>query len=256
MKTTEHLSYRIGVISLFPQMFDALNYGVTGRAIDNKLLTLLQWNLRDYATDKHKTVDDRPFGGGPGMVLKTKPLRGAIHDAKAKLGDNTLCIYLSPQGKVIDQQKIKKLVDSPRPLLLLAGRYEGIDERILDADIDEEWSIGDVVLSGGELAAMVFVDAFARLVPGALGCNESAEQDSFMDGLLDCPHYTRPAVTEQGECVPEVLMSGDHSAINTWRFKQALGRTYVKRPDMIKARGLSDYEKELLNEYLLEHNWE
>lgn len=254
MRTSKSTYLKVGVISLFPQMFDALSYGVTGRAIENSLLDLSLWDLREFSDDKHRTVDDRPYGGGPGMVLKTKPIRAALKAAKHKLGQDALCVYLSPQGKVIDQQKINNFMRSTKPVILLSGRYEGVDERVICSDIDEEWSVGDMVLSGGELAAMTIIDAMCRLIPGALGCEESKEQDSFMNGLLDHPHYTRPAQTDEGETIPSILSCGDHQAIKHWRLKQALGKTYFKRPDLLKKRKLSEIEKKLLTEYILEQN--
>ncbi len=244
----------MAVISLLPSMFESLTVGVTGRAIKRNLMQLSLLDLRDFTNDKHKTVDDRPFGGGPGMVLKTQPIRAALKQATEKLGDNALKVYLSPQGKVVNQEMLNRFVDKPRPLIMLAGRYEGIDERIISSDIDEEWSIGDLVISGGELAAMTIIDAMCRLIPTSLGSEESIQQDSFMDGILDHPHYTRPAVTKEGESIPSVLNSGDHQAIKTWRLKQALGRTFIKRPDLLEKRKLSEIEQTLLDEYLREHN--
>lgn len=252
MKTFNSPYLNIGVISLLPSMFESLNVGVTGRAIKRNLMQLSLLDLRDFTDDKHRTVDDRPFGGGPGMVLKTKPIRKALKKATTILGDNALKVYLSPQGKVVDQEMLNIFVANPRPIIMLAGRYEGIDERIISSDIDEEWSIGDLVISGGELAAMTIIDAMCRLIPSSLGSEESAEQDSFMNGLLDHPHYTRPAVTKEGESIPSVLHSGDHQAIKIWRLKQALGRTFTKRPDLLEKKGLSEIEKKLLDEYLLE----
>ena len=252
MKTFNSPYLNIGVISLLPSMFESLNVGVTGRAIKRNLMQLSLLDLRDFTDDKHRTVDDRPFGGGPGMVLKTKPIRKALKKATTILGDNALKVYLSPQGKVVDQEMLNSFVANPRPIIMLAGRYEGIDERIISSDIDEEWSIGDLVISGGELAAMTIIDAMCRLIPSSLGSEESAEQDSFMNGLLDHPHYTRPAVTKEGESIPSVLHSGDHQAIKIWRLKQALGRTFTKRPDLLEKKGLSEIEKKLLDEYLLE----
>jgi tRNA (guanine37-N1)-methyltransferase len=254
MKTFKSPHLSIGVISLFPAMFDNLLMGVTGRAIERNLMALSLWDLRTFTVDRHRTVDDRPFGGGPGMVLKTDPIRASLKKAKQDLGEDALVVYLSPQGKVVNQAMLNRFVASPRPLILLAGRYEGIDERVIEANIDEEWSLGDLVLSGGELAAMSIIDAMSRLIPGALGSNESSEQDSFMNGLLDHPHYTRPALTDEGEAIPIVLRGGDHKAIKTWRLKQSLGKTFLKRPDLLKKRQLSEIEQTLLDEYLLENN--
>ncbi|WP_192035504.1 tRNA (guanosine(37)-N1)-methyltransferase TrmD [Halomonas sp. YLGW01] len=246
----------IGVVSLFPEMFDAITqYGVTGRAVRQGLLELEFWNPRDYATDNHRTVDDRPYGGGPGMLMKVDTLRHAIHEARAtaesSAGRPARVIYLSPQGRPLDQAGVQALADSG-PLVVVAGRYEGIDERVVEADIDEEVSIGDYVLSGGELPAMVMVDALARLVPGVLGHQASAEEDSFNDGLLDCPHYTRPDEID-GRRVPDVLLSGNHAAIRRWRLKQSLGRTWLRRPDLLEGRTLAADQQALLDEFIEEH---
>ena len=244
---------RVEVISLFPEMFSAItSYGITSRAVKQELLTLNCHNPRDYTTDRHQTVDDRPFGGGPGMVMKVKPLEGALASAKAAAGEGAKVIYLSPQGRKLTQQAVRELAQE-RALILIAGRYEGIDERFIETHVDEEWSIGDYVLSGGELPAMVLIDAVTRLLPGALGHAGSAEEDSFSDGLLDCPHYTRPEVYE-GKGVPVVLTSGNHEHIRRWRLKQALGRTYERRADLLESRSLSGEEKKLLDEYLRERN--
>jgi len=246
---------RIGVVSLFPQMFDAITqYGVTGRAVKQDKLKLDYWTPRDFAQDKHKTVDDRPYGGGPGMVMKVEPLQQAIHAAKQQLGEKTKVIYLSPQGRQLDQQGLQELA-SREAMILVAGRYEGIDERLIEQEIDEEWSIGDYVLSGGELAAMVMVDGVARLLPGVLGDEESAQQDSFMAGLLDHPHYTRPEnLTDQG--VPSVLLGGDHEAIRQWRLKQSIGRTWLRRPDLLAVMTLNDEQMALLEQFIAEHGQE
>ena len=245
---------RVDVVTLFPEMFDAINYGVTGRAIDKGLLQLGLWNPRDYAHDRHRTVDDRPYGGGPGMVMMVEPLRSAIKQARIanrSQGTETTVIYLSPQGRRLDQAGLKELAIRPG-LVILSGRYEGIDERLLQTEVDEEWSIGDYVLSGGELAAMVTIDGMARLIPGVLGHQDSAVQDSFINGLLDYPHYTRPE-TINGMEVPEVLLSGDHKAIDQWRLKQALGNTWLKRPDLLENLKLDDFQRELLNEFIIEY---
>lgn len=242
---------RLGVISLFPTMFDAITeYGVTGRAVSQGILNLSCWNPRDYTYDKHRTVDDRPYGGGPGMVMKVAPLNEAIDAAKHELGQDTKVIYLSPQGKQLDQQALNQMASRDK-MILVAGRYEGIDERLIEKQIDEEWSIGDYVLSGGELAAMVLIDGVARLLPGVLGDENSAEQDSFMDGLLDCPHYTRPEKLFD-QSVPEVLLGGDHEAIRKWRLKQSLGRTWLRRPDLLAKSTLTDEQKALLEEFIAE----
>ena len=239
---------RIGVVTLFPEMFRALTeYGVTGRAVRNGLIEVSCVNPRDFAHDRHRTVDDRCYGGGPGMLMMVQPLRDAIHAAKAA-GEGGKVIYLSPQGRRLDQKLVQQLAREPR-LILVAGRYEGIDERVIQTEIDLEVSVGDYVLSGGELPAMTLIDAVSRLVPGVLGKQESAEQDSFTDGLLDCPHYTRPEVLD-GLTVPEVLLSGNHAAIRRWRMLQALGRTWKRRPDLIEGLALTGEQEELLAEFV------
>ncbi|GAB6067739.1 tRNA (guanosine(37)-N1)-methyltransferase TrmD [Methylothermus subterraneus] len=239
---------RFDVITLFPEMVDhACRFGVTGRARKRGLMRLVLWNPRDFSRDRHRTVDDRPYGGGPGMVLKVQPLRDAIRAAKADAGGRTPVVYLSPQGARLDQAAIQRFA-ATAGMILVAGRYEGIDQRVLEREIDEEWSIGDYVLSGGELAALVLIDAVTRLLPGALGDAESAGQDSYADGLLDHPHYTRPAEID-GQRVPEVLLSGDHRAIARWRKKQALGRTWLRRPDLLARRTLDAEEQLLLEEF-------
>ncbi|PZP64685.1 MAG: tRNA (guanosine(37)-N1)-methyltransferase TrmD [Azospira oryzae] len=246
---------RFDVITLFPEMFDAvLRYGVTGRARERGLFEARLWNPRDFTRDAHRTVDDRPYGGGPGMVMMAEPLDKAItaikeDQAAAGLSDVPV-VYLSPQGRPLDHQRVLELAALPG-LTLLAGRYEGVDERLLARRVDEEISIGDYVLSGGELAAMVVMDCVVRQLPGALGDEQSASQDSFANGLLDCPHYTRPEAY-QGQAVPAVLLSGHHAEIQRWRLKQALGRTWLRRPDLLKRRGLSAAEQELLQEFLAE----
>ena len=240
----------VGVVSIFPEMFRAISdYGITSRAVKQGLLTLTCWNPRDYTEDRHQTVDDRPFGGGPGMVMKIKPLEGALADARqAAGGRKAQVIYLSPQGRQLTQAGVRDLAEE-EALILIAGRYEGIDERFIEEHVDEEWSIGDYVLSGGELPAMVLVDAVTRLLPGALGHADSAEEDSFTDGLLDCPHYTRPEVYADKR-VPEVLLSGNHEHIRRWRLQQALGRTWERRADLLDSRSLSGEEQKLLAEYI------
>jgi len=243
----------IEVVTLFPESVEALlQFGVTGRAVERGLLQVGTSNPRDHATDKHKTVDDRPYGGGPGMVMKVETLRAAIHAAREKAGAGAKVIYLSPQGRRLDQAAVRELMLQPA-LVLVAGRYEGVDERLLETEVDEEWSIGDYVLSGGELPALVMIDALARLIPGALNDGESAAQDSFENGLLDCPHYTRPEVLD-GMRVPEVLLSGDHAAIRRWRMKQMLGRTWLRRPDLLQELVLSPEQKKLLEDFIREHN--
>ncbi len=239
----------IGVVSLFPDMFRAISEnGVTGRAIKNNLLSIQSWNPRDFTTDKHRTVDDRPYGGGPGMLMMVQPLRDAIVAAKQaakEAGHEAKVIYLSPQGRRLDHAGAQELSSSSQALILVAGRYEGIDERIIESLVDEEWSVGDYVLSGGELPAMILIDAVVRFVPGVLGHVLSAEQDSFADGLLDCPHYTRPEVLD-GESVPSVLLSGDHEKIRLWRLKQSLQRTKMRRPDLLNDLALTDEQAKLL----------
>ncbi|MBZ9558209.1 MULTISPECIES: tRNA (guanosine(37)-N1)-methyltransferase TrmD [Modicisalibacter] len=246
----------IGVVSLFPEMFEAVTgFGVTGRAVKQGLLDVEFWNPRDYATDRHRTVDDRPYGGGPGMLMKVETLRQAIHAARdrgeARFGVPPKVVYLSPQGRPLDQRGVHELAASA-PLVLVAGRYEGIDERVVESDIDAEVSIGDYVLSGGELPAMVLIDAAARLVPGVLGHQGSAVEDSFTDGLLDCPHYTRPEDID-GRRVPEVLLSGNHERIRRWRLQQALGRTWLRRPELLEHRTLDPEQRELLEAFIEEY---
>ncbi|MFC4655250.1 MULTISPECIES: tRNA (guanosine(37)-N1)-methyltransferase TrmD [Rheinheimera] len=242
----------VGVITLFPQMFEAITQsGVTSRAVKQGLLQVECWNPRDFTSDKHKTVDDRPYGGGPGMLMMVQPLTDAIRAAKQAAGGDVHTIYLSPQGRKLDQEGVLELARHPK-LLLVAGRYEGIDERVIENEIDEEWSIGDYVLSGGELPAMTLIDAVSRLVPGVLGHEQSAEQDSFASGLLDCPHYTRPEVLD-GKEVPSVLLSGHHENIRRWRLKQSLGRTWLRRPDMLNALALTKEQRKLLDEFQKEH---
>ena len=239
----------IGVVSLFPEMFKAVtDYGISRRAVENGLLALEVWNPREFTEDKHRTVDDKPYGGGPGMLMKVQPLKDAINAAKSKAQAQCPVIYLSPQGKPLEQADLASLAMLPE-VILVAGRYEGIDERLIESAIDMEVSIGDFVASGGELPAMLLIDGVTRLLPGAVGDADSVEQDSFSNGLLDYPQYTRPE-TEDGLAVPEVLMSGDHGQIARWRKMQSLGRTYVKRPDLITARTLTEEEKQLLDEYL------
>ncbi len=237
---------RFDVITLFPEMMQALAAGVIGRAINQQLIHLYMWNPRDYTQDVHKTVDDRPYGGGPGMVMKIEPLAQAIEAAKLA---NPLAkvVYLSPQGVPLNQLLATSLADE-EGLILLCGRYEGIDERLLKKQVDMEVSIGDYVLSGGELPAMVLIDTVSRLLPGVLGHADSAEQDSFVNGLLDCPHYTRPEVLD-GESVPEVLLSGHHAAIEQWRLQQSLIRTRERRPDLFDKYQLSDNDLNLIKQF-------
>jgi tRNA (guanine37-N1)-methyltransferase len=245
---------RIDVITLFPESLEGLTgLGVTGRAIRDGRVELKTWNPRDLATDRHRTVDDRPYGGGPGMVMAVEPLSSTIRAARKEQVSEARVSLMSPQGRKLDQAGINELA-LRQGLILVCGRYEGIDERAIESEIDEEWSIGDYVLSGGELAAAVIIDAVTRLLPGVLGDEQSAVEDSFVDGLLDHPHYTRPEVAG-GRAVPEVLLSGDHEAIRRWRRKQALGRTWQRRPDLLEGRQLDKEAEMLLEEFRreLEH---
>ena len=244
---------RFDVITLFPEMFDAITqYGVTRRAAEQGKFVLQTLNPREFTSDKHRSVDDRPYGGGPGMLMLAEPLARAIATAKqsqAQTGVVKSCvIHLSPQGRQLTHEVVKELLERNDGLILLASRYEGVDERLIRQQVDEELSIGDYVLSGGELAAMVLIDSLVRHLPGVLGDAESAQQDSFVAGLLDCPHYTRPEIFE-GEGIPEVLLSGHHAEIEKWRLKQALGRTWQRRPDLLAQRQLTKQEARLLAEY-------
>ena len=241
MKPTQ----RFGVITLFPEMFEPfLNQGVFGRAVKKGILQVDMFNPRDYTTDKHRTVDDRPYGGGPGMLMMVQPLTDAIADAKKALGDNSVVVYLSPQGKTLNQTEVQSLVHIPN-LILVSGRYEGIDERVINSLVDQEWSIGDYVLSGGELPAMVLMDSVSRLLPDVLGHKQSAVEDSFTNGLLDCPHYTRPEVLN-GEAVPSVLLSGNHEKIRQWRMAESLRRTLDRRPDLLNDLALTEEQQKIL----------
>ncbi len=240
----------VAVVTLFPQMFDALSgHGVTGRAVERGLLQLMRINPRDFTRDPHRSVDDRPYGGGPGLVLRVEPLRDAIRSARDRIGP-TRVVYLTPQGRRLDQPACASFA-ADRALVLVCGRYEGIDERVIDREVDEEWSIGDYVVSGGEVAAMVLIDAVTRLLPGVLGHVGSAVEDSFAGGLLDCPHYTRPEEVD-GLRVPDVLLGGDHAAIQRWRLKQALGRTWQRRPDLLEPLVLDAEQRLLLREFMIE----
>ncbi|MFZ2290072.1 MAG: tRNA (guanosine(37)-N1)-methyltransferase TrmD [Halopseudomonas yangmingensis] len=240
-----------GVVSLFPEMFAALSeHGVTGRAVKRGQLQLAFSSPREHAHDRHRTVDDRPFGGGPGMLMKVEPLLAAIDSLQQQAPARPRVIYLSPQGRPLDQQRVQELAQLDS-LLLICGRYEGIDERIIEMCVDEEISIGDYVLSGGELGAMVLLDAVTRLIPGVLGHADSAVEDSFTDGLLDCPHYTRPEEFAERR-VPEVLLSGNHELIRRWRLKQSLGRTWHRRPELLDRRDLSEEQQKLLAEFIRE----
>jgi len=251
---------QIGVVTLFPEMFAALtDYGISSRAIQNELVSLEFWNPRNYATDKHRMVDDKPFGGGPGMLMKTEPLVASIQAAKegvrrgplAQAMQQAKVVYLSPQGKPLKQAHIAELAKRPN-MVLVCGRYQGIDTRVIDSEVDEEWSLGDFVVSGGELAAMALIDAMIRLQPGALGDEGSAVEDSFANGLLHSPEYTRPKEFE-GRKVPSILLSGDHEAIRVWRLKQSLGSTWLKRPDLLGLLTLDGEQQELLEQFINEY---
>ncbi len=240
------------VVTLFPEMFAALSgFGITGRAQARGLYELNCWNPRDFAEDRYRTIDDRPYGGGPGMVMLPGPLEKSIVAAKARQADSVgaagRVIYLSPQGRRLEHRRVLELVAEPA-LVLLCGRYEGVDQRLIERCVDEEISLGDFVLSGGELPAMVLLDAMIRQLPGALNDGDSAVEDSFVDGLLDCPHYTRPVVYE-GMAVPDVLMSGNHAEIRRWRLQQSLGQTGKRRPDLLAVRALSKEEFRLLEAF-------
>ena len=239
---------RIAVISIFPEMLRAItDFGVTRRAVKNGLIEIHCINPRDFAYDKHQKVDERPFGGGPGMLMMVQPLRDAILKAKELLPEASV-IYLSPQGRVFSHGAAVEMAER-REIIFLCGRYEGIDERVIESLVDEEWSIGDYVLSGGELAAMVMIDALSRMIPGVLGDQESAAEDSFVRGLLDYPQYTRPEEID-GMRVPEVLLSGNHQEIRKWRLGMSLARTYERRPDILKNLALTDEQEKLLALYL------
>jgi len=243
------------VVTLFPQFVaTATNIGVCGRAVRRGLIGIEPIDPREFTDDAHRTVDDRPYGGGPGMLLKVEPVRAAIRDARAAMPADSPVVFLTPQGRRFDQDVARQYAALPG-IVLVAGRYEGFDERLLDAEADDEISLGDFVLSGGEIAAVAVIDAVARLLPGVLGDDTSAEQDSFMDGLLDCPHYTRPE-TIDGQAVPAVLLNGNHEEIRRWRLKQALGRTYLRRPDLLGGRELNAEEQRLLREFLEERESE
>lgn len=243
---------KFSIVTLFPDMFKAITEsGITSRAVKNGLIELDYVNPRDFTHDVHRTVDDRPYGGGPGMLMLVEPLLASILQAKQNLAakgiEQAKVIYVSPQGRRFDQHAARAFSEQPG-MIFLCGRYEGIDERVIELAVDEEWSIGDYVLSGGELPVMAMIDATARLLPGVLGHKDSASEDSFFEGLLDCPHYTRPE-DYQGRVVPPVLLSGNHAAIRRWRLKQSLGRTWQRRPDLLEVRQLSSVEAKLLQEY-------
>lgn len=249
---------RIDIITLFPELVESVaQSGVTAKAAERGLVKLHCWNPRNYTRDKHRTVDDRPYGGGPGMVMKYEPLQQAIGAAKGE-NPKAKCVYLSPQGKPLQQSMLQEASEAGG-LVLLAGRYEGIDQRVIDEQVDEEWSLGDYVISGGELAAMVVIDGITRLLPGALGHDESAQQDSFsnIEQWLDCPHYTRPEVINDNDKelkVPEVLLQGDHQAIERWRRQQTLGYTWLKRPDLLNSGALTESDRTLLNDFINDYN--
>ena len=249
---------QLGIVTLFPEMFAAVTeHGISGRAVRSGLMNLELFNPRDYTTDKHRTVDDKPFGGGPGMLMKTEPLMASIAAArqavrqKQTIGEKAKVIYLSPQGQTLKQGSIIDLAKR-ESMVLLCGRYQGIDNRVLENEIDEEWSLGDFVISGGELAAMTLIDAMTRFQPGALGDEGSALEDSFSNGLLHSPEYTRPQSID-GSDVPKVLLSGDHEAIRKWRLKQSLGATWLKRPDLLQAMSLEREQEELLEQFKQEY---
>lgn len=245
------MTMKIGVVTLFPEMFAAVTeYGISGRAFRHELMALSLYNPRDYALDKHRAVDDKPFGGGPGMLMKTEPLMASIKAAKQQLPVAPV-VYLSPQGRKLDNAAIQELARRPETILV-CGRYQGIDQRVIDAEIDEEWSLGDFVLSGGEIAAMALIDGISRFQPGALGDAASAAEDSFSDGLLHSPEYTRPADFE-GALVPEELLGGNHELIRVWRLKQSLGSTWLKRPDLLERLTLTPEQARLLAEFKQEH---
>ena len=251
---------RFGIVTLFPEMFSAITeYGISSRAVKQGLVSLSCWNPRDFTTDRHRTVDDKPYGGGPGMLMKTEPLVAAIKAARdgvsaaaaESASEQVRTIYLSPQGRPLNQAVIERMARGP-DMVLVCGRYQGIDARVIDSVIDEEWSLGDFVLSGGELAAMALLDALIRLQPGALGDEDSALQDSFSGGLLHWPEYTRPSEYD-GAAVPEVLLSGDHKAIARWRLQQSLGATWLKRPDLLAETELSEEQRMLLEQFIDEY---
>ncbi|OGT08949.1 MAG: tRNA (guanosine(37)-N1)-methyltransferase TrmD [Gammaproteobacteria bacterium GWE2_37_16] len=244
------------IITIFPEMFTALASGITGRAQKKDLISVKCWDLREFSDSKHRRVDERPYGGGPGMVMTYAPLKKAITAVKQANSTPARVIHLSPQGKSVQQEMLQNLVtdNEVKNLIFLSGRYEGIDERLIAEEVDEEWSIGDYIISGGELAAMVVIDAITRLLPGALGDPESSQQDSFSSaGLLDYPHYTRPEDINN-LAVPEILLSGDHASIARWRLKQSLGRTWLRRPDLLAQKNLTNEEERILEEFIAEIN--
>jgi len=242
---------RIDIVTVFPDLIAAATgFGVTGRAVQRGVASISTWDPRDFATDRHRSVDDRPYGGGPGMVMGVEPLRSALRAAQSAAPRGSRTIYLSAQGRLLNHAIVSDLSRLPG-MILLAGRYEGVDERLIESEIDEELSIGDYVLSGGELGAAVVTDAVLRLLPGVLGDAESAQQDSFFSGLLDCPHYTRPEIVD-GMAVPPVLLGGNHEEIRRWRLKQALGRTWIRRPELLGTLRLTQEQTDLLDEFIAE----
>lgn len=244
---------RFDFVTLFPDMVrEASRFGVAGRAVREGIVKVETWNPRDFTTDNYRTVDDRPYGGGPGMVMKVEPLRAAIRAASESASSRPLVLLMSPQGRRLTQDAVRRFASLSR-LVLVAGRYEGLDERVIESEIDEEWSIGDYVVSGGELPALILFDAVVRMLPGVLGDEQSSQQDSYMDGLLDCPHYTRPEEID-GIKVPDVLQSGNHEAIRRWRLKQSLGRTWERRPDLLANKELNVEQQKLLDEFKKEHS--
>lgn len=250
MQAARHM--QIDVVSLFPEFVEQVgHYGVTGRAMRAGLLRMSTWNPRDFAENAHGSVDDRPYGGGPGMVMQYAPVAAALAAAKSSRGGPAQVVYLSPQGRVLDQPLLRSLAELPA-CVLICGRYEGVDERLLESEVDLELSIGDYVLSGGELAAMAVIDGLTRLLPGALGDAASAEEDSFSAEGLEHPHYTRPTVAGDGRQVPPVLLSGDHAAIRRWRLKQSLGRTWLRRPELLDGVELTPEAGKLLSEFISE----
>lgn len=238
---------KFAIISLFPELFNQLNHSIIKRALNANLINVITYNPRDYSLAPNQRVDDRPYGGGPGMVMAVQPLRDAIEAAKKALPD-ALCVYLSPKGAPIQQSSLKRYSETKQNLILVCGHYEGIDQRIIDQDIDQQWSLGDFILTGGELAAICVIDALTRLLPGALGHEQSAKQDSFATGLLDHQHYTRPQIIDQQK-VPNVLLSGNHQLISQWRAKNALINTWQMRPDLLKNVSLSQEQKLWLKQY-------
>ena len=239
----------IGIISLFPEIFGPfLKLGVLGRGIDSELIKIDTWNPRDFSDDPNNAVDDKPYGGGPGMVMRAQPIFSAIEAAKKEQGTDSHVVYLSPQGELLNQAILKRFLEK-KNILLVCGRYEGVDERLVESVVDEQISIGDYVLSGGEVAAMVVTEGLARVVPGLLGGETSAENDSFSDGLLEYPQYTRPLIWD-GRSVPDILLSGDHQKIADWRKSMSINRTSTRRPDLLKKRILTEKEQEMLNKNL------